>query len=105
MKATRYNISIGLNDAYSKKEEVSTEELLKLLENYFTKNKIDFSLCRINGGYFYDDNGTFVNENSVVISYITQSDYYIERFIAAIKMVMNQESILLEAKEIEVEYI
>lgn len=105
MKATRYNISIGLNDAYSKKEEVGTDELLQLLENYFIKYKVDFSLCKINGGYFYDDIGAFVNENSVVISYITQSDDYIERFIAAIKMVMNQESILLEAKEIEVEYI
>lgn len=105
MKATRYNISIGLNDSYSKKEEVNTDELIGLLEYYFKKYKIDFSLCKINGGYFYDDIGTLVNENSIVITCITQSDDYLERFIAAIKMIMNQETILLEAKDIEVEYI
>lgn len=105
MKAKRYNISIGLNDSYSKKEEVNTEELTNMLEYFFTKNKVDFSLCRINGGYFYDDVGTFVNENSIVISYITTEAPNIERFISAVKMIMHQETILIEEQEIEVEFI
>lgn len=104
MKMTRYNITFGLNDIFSRNEEVNIDELIQFLENVFTKYKMDFSITKATGGYCYRD-GKFVYENSAIVTVISNSNEGLDYFISEVKMLLNQETALLQTKQIEVEYV
>lgn len=104
MKAKRYNVSVGLNDSYSKTQEEILDDVIAVMEHFFSRYKIDFSLSKINGGYSYKD-GEYTHENSIVFCFITTEMVEIERFINTIKMALHQETVLLEVQDIEVEFI
>ena len=91
---TEYQIIIGCNDPYTRGEYVSNEELSKTIVDFFSREETNFSLLRLNGGYLYD-NTDFVFENSVCVNIIGSDDSKIVRLAKAIKMYMNQESVLI----------
>lgn len=95
---------IGLNDVESKLEEVNRDDLIELIEHVFITYKINFSLSLMDGGYSYN-NDKFICENSVNITCITNTTEGMDEFVDNLKMLLNQESILVTKKQLEVEYV
>lgn len=104
MIAKRYDISIGLNDLYSNNEEISAKEVIKAIEKGLSKYLIPFSIYETNGGYEYKNN-KYVCENSIVVSVISNTDDGLEEFVNVMKMFVHQESLLVQATDVEVEYL
>ena len=104
MISKRYDIVIGLNDLYSNNEEISTKEVIKAIEKGLSKYLIPFSIYETNGGYEYKSN-KFVCENSIVVSVITNTNEGLEEFVNIMKMFVHQETILIQATNLEVEYL
>lgn len=104
MQATKYNITFGLNDLYSNKEEVDIDTVMLLLENIFKRFEIHFSIYKSCGGYQYQ-NGKFILENTIVVTTISNTDEGMDYFISELKMLLNQETILLQKKTVELEYL
>ena len=93
-KDIEYQIIIGCNDPLIKKEYVGDEELSKTIVSFFKRKEIDFSLFRLTGGYLYES-GSFVFENGVCITIIGSDDSKIVSLAKALKMYMNQETVLI----------
>lgn len=104
MISKRYDIVIGLNDLYSNNEEISAKEVIKAIEKGLSKYLIPFSIYETNGGYEYKNN-IFVCENSIVVSVITNTNEGLEEFVNIMKMFVHQETILIQATNLEVEYL
>ena len=100
----RTDIYIGLQDCASGFEEVCSSDVMMLLERFFQKRLIPFSISVINGGYM-NKSGGLINENSVKIHLIHADKFDAEQLIRPLKMLLNQETILMTEKDIEVEYL
>ena len=99
-----YQIIVGCNDSFLKIEYVKDHELSDIIVNFFSRQNINFSLLRINGGYLYDD-GSFVLENGVCITIIGSSDEKILRLAKTLKMFMFQENVLVIKNKLETKII
>ena len=87
-KITRYTLYVGLNDKNEKIQLVPVE----LAEEIIMEIVGDCSIERIRGCYTHE-NGARVFENTLKVSILFRSERDIERYIAAIKQQLNQESI------------
>lgn len=104
MRAKRYDIAIGLNDLYSKNEEITSKEVIQAIERGLSKYLIPFSLYETNGGYEYIGK-KYICENSIVVSVISNTDEGLEEFVNIMKMFVHQETVLVQATDVEVEYL
>ena len=103
-KAIQYQIIVDCNDFFLKTEYVKDHELSDIIVNFFSRQNINFSLLKINGGYLYDD-GSFVLENGVCITIIGSSDEKILRLAKTLKMFMFQENVLVIKNKLETKII
>lgn len=94
MKTTAKNITIrlGLNDKDSKKQEVSTLDAYKIVNNLLVKT---FWIWTISESFwiYTHDNWEVVQEKTLVIDLYTEKDYY--DFVENLKAIFNQESIMV----------
>lgn len=98
MKNKRTDIYVGISNRENKKGE-----FVKRLLIYCKEKKIDFSIIDQVGGYVFD-NGNYMVEKSLRITLIGDySDDYIKEFVDVVKKDYNQESILVNVREIGVE--
>ena len=101
MKETaEFEIYIGCHDSQIRGEIVSQEELEELVVAFFDRNHIDFSLVQTRGGYLHED-GVFVNEDSLCISIIGDSQLDIIGLAQGFAMYMNQENALVVKKSVK----
>lgn len=103
-KDVEYQIIVGCNDSFFKTEYVKDHELSDIIVDFFSRQNINFSLLKINGGYLYD-NGSFVIENGVCITIIGSSDEKILRLAETLKMFMYQENVLVIKNKLETKII
>lgn len=94
MKTTAKNITIrlGLNDKDSKKQEVSTLDAYKIVNNLLVKT---FWIWTISESFwiYTHDNWEVVQEKTLVIDLYTEKDYY--DFVEDLKAIFNQESVMV----------
>lgn len=93
-KSERYHIYIGMNDKEKLKQLCPTDEFIKIVSSICKDYRIAFSMATQTGGYMMA-NGTFVVENSLVLSIAGLNQNEIGQLAEELKERLNQESILI----------
>lgn len=99
-----YDIYIGLNSNISKENIIPFHQIESLIFDFFTKKQLDFSMSTIDGGYTYSDQ-SFNTEQAIVITLVNGDKAIIERICRNLKMILEQESIGLIKREMEMLFI
>lgn len=90
-KLEQYSMFIGLNDKDSKKQEVRTDDAIKLVSNVIEGG----SISTIHGVYTHED-GTKVNETTLKVDILYSDDATVRMYANDLKRLLNQESILIQ---------
>ncbi len=99
-----YEIYMGFNDVSTNKEIVTPGEVIEIIEKYVSKKGQGFSIIRTRGAYSHLV-GTMTFENSLILRMIGWDGQDAEVLARALKMYLNQESMIINRREVEVEYI
>lgn len=99
----QYEINIGCNDQHNKEEIVNSSELLKIVNDYFLKKKINYSAQEVEGGYHHKD-GVYMFEKTLCITVVGDQDFDIVKFAKGLSMYMNQECFMITKENILEEY-
>jgi hypothetical protein len=100
---TEFQIFIGCQDSGLHGEVVSVDELKEMVEQFFRRKEIGFSMYYAKGGFLHDD-GRYVSENSLCINIIGAYDLDIIRLAKSLSMYMNQKCSLVTKSNIKAEY-
>lgn len=103
MNSTEYQIFIGCIDSQTGTEIVDEKELVSMIESFFVKKQICFSIFDSKGGYMYE-NGKFVFENTLCISIIGEQGLDIIKLAKSLSMFMNQECTMIIRQSLQTEY-
>lgn len=99
-KVTLY---LGLNDKDSKKQEVSTIEAFKIASKIITSYTDGGTIFEADGIYRHD-NGDIVIEKTLKIELVDITSTAVNSIISALKISLNQESILKQTEVINSEF-
>ena len=102
MKKT--NLYIGLNDKDTKRQEVSTLEAFKIVQNAAVNIFGGGTIYEVTGFYTHTD-GVLVEEKSLKLELVDVTATSVIEFIHIIKIALNQESILKTEEVIDSCYI
>ena len=89
---------IGLNDQNTKKQEISTIEAYKMVQNVCAEAFGGSTIFEGKGTYTHE-NGEMVFENTLICIVYTEDLEGVKKAAVTIKTVLNQESIAIEAIE------
>lgn len=92
--ADKYHIFIGMNDREKLQQLVSTEDFVRIVQETCEDYQIAFSLHEQVGGYMMA-NGTFVHENSLVLSIAGFTQEQIFKLAEKLRILLNQEAIVV----------
>ena len=98
-----YQLFVGFHDIATDNEFVNEKELEKIVIDFFSRENVDFSLLKSDGGYLYN-NHDFILEHSFCINIIGASEKEMIRLGKSLSMFMNQESVLLIRSPIKSEF-
>lgn len=90
-----FEITVGLFDQKSKKQEISITDARKTITRYVIDHCGGGTITTGNGVYTHDD-GTVVVEPSIIIKIIGAKFEDIGNLVEDIKIFLNQESVLVE---------
>lgn len=100
----KYILSLGLNDKNSKRQEISTLEAFKVVSKMCADKFGGSTIYESRGSYRHDD-GTMVHETTLRIEICFAEFEQIKAFAQVLKVVFNQETILVEVQTVESELI
>lgn len=95
---TKYSLSIGLNDKDTKQQKIGTVEAYKIVENIIVEKIGGGSIFEGRGVYKHED-GQAVIEKSLLVEIYKASEKQVLEVAKAIKIALNQESIILSTKK------
>ena len=101
--SVEYQIYIGCKDVSLHGEFVTRETLTQMVVRFFTDRQIDFSLVPAKGGFLHDD-GWYSVEDTLCINIIGSSEDDIIKLGKSIKMIMNQECVLIVKNDLQTEF-
>jgi len=90
-----FEVTVGLFDQQSKKQEISTADALQTITRYVIDHCGGGTITTGNGVYTHDD-GTVVVEPSIIIKIVGAKFEDIGNLVEDIKVFLNQESVLVE---------
>lgn len=99
-----YDIYIGTHNKRLKKEGEPVELVRKMICDYLIREEQPFSMCVQGGGYRFID-GAFVNEMSITMRFVDGDYDLVMKICRNLKMLLEQESVLLTKRYVEVMYI
>lgn len=99
----QYEIFIGCNDQQTKEEVVSASELINTVSEFFTRERINYSVQQVEGGYLHE-NGKYVLENTLCVTIIGDQNLDIVKFAKGLSMYMNQECFMITRNKLKIEY-
>lgn len=95
----KYTIILGLNDQNSKQQEISTLNAYKIINNIIF-DYCDGATITENKGLYRHDDGTIIEEISLNISIMFAELISIEQISEKLKLIFNQESVIIQTEEI-----
>lgn len=98
-----YQIFIGCKDPQVREDVVREEEFREMVTRYFERNKLDFSLLSLKGGYLYEE-GWYDTEDTLCISIVGGHDLNILRIARGLSSYMNQRCFLIVRNPLKMEY-
>lgn len=100
----KFTIYLGLNDKDTKKQEMETIEAYKLL-NKIILNDFDGATIYSADGIFKHDNGEIVIEKTFKAELFTDNETSVKNLCNTLKVVFNQESVILQSEVVTSEFI
>ena len=94
---------VGLFDKDTKRQEVTTIDAYKIMENVFSEYTGGATIFEGRGVYTHD-NGKIVVEPSMICYVYTESVANAKAAADVIKTVLNQESVAIEVTEVNTEF-
>lgn len=90
-----FEVTVGLFDQKSKKQEISTADALQTITRYVIDHCGGGTITTGNGVYTHED-GTVVVEPSIIIKIVGAKFEDVGNLVEDIKTFLNQESVLVE---------
>ena len=103
-KVKQANIYIGLNDSFTHEQIFDTEKYVSILKRVCKAYHVAFSMNKIDGGYFHDD-GTYVEENSLVLSLLDVKEDVVEEISKDLCAFFNQESVMVTYSDAMIQFV
>jgi hypothetical protein len=100
----KFTLSVGLNDKDTKVQRISTIEAYKIVENVIVEKVGGGSIFEGRGVYKHD-NGQVVIENSLQVQLFDCELDKVREVVEIIKVMLNQESIILTIEEVNSQFI
>lgn len=100
MKTFNYRVYCGLNDKTTKKQEIPTEEAQNVFNNLVARMFDGATVWMADGVYTHVD-GTQVSEKTLCCELVFTDGVKVKKFCNQLKEVFNQESIAVQAIEVE----
>ena len=104
LKLKKFCLIVGLNDKDTKTQKISTLEAYKIAMNIILKYTNGATIYEASGYYKHDD-GQIVIEKTLRIELLFIDKEQVLKIIDTLKMVFNQESIILQEETILSELI
>ena len=92
-------IYIGLRDRDVREQLFDTDKYKSILKNVCRNYQAPFTLQVIEGGYFHDD-GTFVNENTLLLTLIGVSRKIVYEIAKDVCAFFRQESVMITGTQV-----
>ena len=92
---SNYNLYLGLRDKDTKQYRIGLVEAYKVAENILLSH-VDGATIYEGNGIFKHENGTVVQEKSLIITLFGTDDSTIRKIVDDLKRAFNQESVALE---------
>lgn len=99
----KITLYVGLNDKDTKRQEINIVDAFKIATNIITANADGGTIFEADGIYKHD-NGEIVIEKTLKIELVDVSTMAVNAIISALKMSLNQESILKQTEVINSEF-
>ncbi len=96
----KYTLYIGLNDKNTKKQELSTLEAFKIVQNILTEKTGGGTVYNATGVYKHDS-GEIVIESTLRVEIVAAPLEAVRDAIHIIKIALNQESIIMQTENVE----
>ena len=93
-----YEVTVGLFDQKSKKQEIKTADALDKITCYVIDHCGGGTITTGNGVYTHED-GTIVVEPSIIIKIVGAKFEQVSKLVKDIQIFLNQESVLVEIQE------
>ena len=100
-KTTLY---IGLNDMATKRQEISTVEAYKVVQNIVMSMADGCTIFEADGVYKHDD-GTVVIEKSLKVELYGLYESVVFSIVAMLKQALRQESIILQEETVNSRFV
>lgn len=101
----KYTLNIGMNDKDSMLQEISEIESCSRIIESLNESLIEgYTIYNANGFYTHE-NGTRVNEKTIIVEIVNEKKEKILKACNSIKRKLNQESILVQEQNIESMFI
>ena len=97
-------IFVGLNDSTTMEQKFDTEKYVSILRSVCKSYRAPFSFSLAEGGYFHDD-GTYTQENSLIITLIDVDRKLIEEMSKDLCVFFHQESVMITESDVTTYYI
>lgn len=101
----KFTIILGLNDKESKKQEVTTAEAYNRIIKVLYNNNVEGATFTEVKGLYIHENGEAVFENSIKIELLFITEETARNICQELKVILNQESVVLESINLESDLI
>lgn len=100
----KFTISIGLNDQYTKRQQISTPAALKIISDIVV-DTIGYGTIYAGKGVYTHQDGVTVSEETIIVEYIGDDESKVKNCAWYAKKALNQESVMLEETVVKMEFI
>lgn len=92
-KMNKYDLFVGLNDKDSKIQEIETDKAIEIIKSLCWE-MFEGATVSLAFGLYKHGNGEKVSENTIRIELMTNDERGVKNFVADLKRIFNQESVM-----------
>ncbi len=101
---TEITISVGLNDAATKRQEYQTEMYVAIMKHVCQSYHVPFSYIVSDGGYFHE-NGDYTQEKTLVLCLLDPEKGIVDAIARDLCVFFHQESVLITESKVRAYFI
>lgn len=101
---TEITISVGLNDAATKRQEYQTQMYVDIMKHVCLSYHVPFSYIVSDGGYFHE-NGEFTQEKTLVLCLLDPKEGVVDAIARDLCAFFHQESVLITESKVRAYFI
>ena len=98
------SIYVGLSDSETHKQRHTTGRYISILKNVCKSYKVPFS-ANLNGGGYYHEDGSYVEETSIVLTLIGAPSDVVDQIAHDLCVFFHQESVMVVESTADLRFI